>query len=72
MSKFCTIQKLAEDVGIHETTINRLIKAGVLTKHHLKGMSRVFINIEEFDSKMSKDSLANPSMDFNLNDFLVP
>ncbi|PHR57252.1 MAG: hypothetical protein COA44_06010 [Arcobacter sp.] len=71
MSKFCTIQKLAEDVGIHETSITKLIKAGVLTKHYLQGMSRIFIDTEEFNSKMFKEHSSDPTNTFNLDDFLI-
>lgn len=56
MAQYQTIKKLAEDVGINPSSVRKLLDKGVLTKCRLEGMDRVFVDVEEFNSKMRKET----------------
>ena len=71
MNKFQTIQKVAEDVGIDPSSIQNLIKSGVLQKYKLHGFNRVFIDIEEFNAQIKPATLSDDEPDFDLDRFRV-
>lgn len=71
MSKYQTIQKLAEDTGIDPSSVRNLIKRGILTKHYLEGFARPFVDVEEFNSKMVKDANNDIDNNLDLDHFLV-
>lgn len=49
---YVTIQKLSKDVGINASTIQKMIKQGELTPYKKDGLERVFVNPQEFFSKL--------------------
>lgn len=50
MSKYQTIQKVAEDMGIDTSLIHSLIKDKEINKYKLQGRKRVFVDIEEIEA----------------------
>jgi predicted transcriptional regulator len=70
-SRYITIQKLAEDVGIDPSSIQAMLRKGLLSKYKMEGFGRVFIDIEEFDAKIQKDSDSSNNDDMDLDRFMV-
>ena len=50
MTKYLTIQKLSEIVGIDISYIRKMIKNRDLTAYKKDGYKRIYINIDEFNS----------------------
>ena len=71
MNKFQTIQKLAEETGIDPTTIRNLLRDGTLTRHKMNGLERIFIDVEEFNSKIQKETQDDDLLDYDMDQFLV-
>jgi len=71
MNRVQTIQKLAEDVGIDPSSIQAMLKNGELTKYRKPGLKRVFVDPDEFYSRVEKDSDDNVSIDFDMEHFKV-
>ena len=66
MIEYVTIQKLANDTGVHVSSIQKMIKQGELTPYKRDGLKRVFINLNEFVKKMTPKEES-----IDLDNFLV-
>ena len=70
MSKYQTIQKAANDMGIDESLIQSLLKNKELNKYRLKGRRRVLIDTDELNMLVVLDDGAETST-INLESFEV-
>ena len=71
MSNYRTIQKLAETTGVHESLIRQMIKQKILSPCKIPGFKRIFIDIQEFDSKMKIETSSHSDTSINIDDFLI-
>lgn len=67
-NQYQTIQKIAEDIGIDESTIRLFLKKGLLTKYSIDGFSRIFIDVFEFNSLIKP---IDKNEKINLDNFMV-
>ena len=70
MSKYQTIQKVAEDMGIDTSLIQTLIRNKELNKYRLKGHSRIFVDTDEL-SKLIVPVTAAKTSSVDLTQFEV-
>lgn len=68
MSKYQTIQKVTEELGVEASLIHSLIKNNEIGKFKLKGRRRILIDREEIDALIIP---INEVVDFNFDDFKV-
>ncbi len=69
MTKFQTIQKVAENMGIDISYIRTMIKNKDLTAHKKDGYKRIYIDVEELNNSIKPiDSISNK---INLDKFLI-
>ena len=52
MTKFQTIQKVAEDMGVDISYIRTMIKNKDLTAHRKDGYKRIYIDVEELNNSI--------------------
>lgn len=64
--KFKTIQKVANESGLGESTIRKMIKQKQITPYRLKGHSRIFIDDTEIEKRIEPVEKS-----VNLDKFLV-
>ncbi|MCX6077022.1 MAG: hypothetical protein NTW78_09100 [Campylobacterales bacterium] len=69
MTKFQTIQKVAEDMGIDSSYLRTMIKNKDLTAYKKEGYKRIYINIDELNSTIRPIDENVSSID--LDDFLI-
>ncbi len=69
MTKFQTIQKVAEDMGIDSSYLRTMIKNKDLTAYKKDGYKRIYININELNSTIRPidENVSN----IDLDDFLI-
>ena len=70
MSRYQTIQKAANDMGVDESLIHSLLKNKELNKYRLKGRRRVLIDTDELNMLIVLDDGAETST-LNLENFEV-
>lgn len=69
MTKFQTIQKVAENMGIDISYIRTMIKNKDLTAHKKDGYKRIYIDVEELNNSIKPiDSISDK---INLDKFLI-
>lgn len=69
MTKFITIQKLAQNVGVDISYIRKMIKNRDLTAYKKDGYNRIYINVDEFNSSFKP--VNNIDNDIDLDKFLI-
>lgn len=69
MTKFQTIQKVAEDMGIDSSYLRTMIKNKDLIAYKKDGYKRIYINIDELNSTIRPIDENVSSID--LDDFLI-
>ncbi len=70
MSRYQTIQKAANDMGVNESLIQSLLKNKELNKYRLKGRRRVLIDTDELNMLIVLDDGTETST-LNLENFEV-
>lgn len=69
MTKFQTIQKVAEDMGIDSSYLRTMIKNKDLIAYKKDGYKRIYINIDELNSTIKP--IDEDISSINLDDFLI-
>lgn len=69
MTKFQTIQKVAEDMGIDSSYLRTMIKNKDLIAYRKDGYKRIYINIDELNSTIKP--IDEDISSINLDDFLI-
>lgn len=69
MTKFQTIQKVAEEMGIDISYIRTMIKNKDLTAHKKDGYQRIYINLEELNNSIKPIGIVSNEID--LDNYLV-
>ncbi|MDX9756190.1 hypothetical protein [Sulfurimonas sp. RIFOXYB12_FULL_35_9] len=69
MSRFQTIQKVAEDMGIDSSYLRTMIKNKDLAAHKINGYKRIYIDVEEFNNSIKPINSISDEID--LDKFLI-
>ncbi len=69
MTKFQTIQKVAEEMGIDISYIRTMIKNKDLTAHKKDGYQRIYINLEELNNSIKP--IGTVPNEIDLDNYLV-
>lgn len=69
MTKFLTIQKLSEIVGVDISYIRTMIKNNDLTAYKKDGYKRIYVNIDEFNATLKPINKIDKNI--NLDNYLV-
>ena len=69
MTRFLTIQKLSEIVGVDISYIRTMIKNKDLTAYKKDGYKRIYINIDEFNATLKPINKIDENI--NLDNYLV-
>jgi len=71
MSNYQTIQKLAETTGTSEASIRKMINCNILTKFKIPGFKRIYVDIQEFDSKIQQEKNISQNISIDMDHFLI-